>query len=161
MPANIRKLLKDCTPPVLPSLPPHPSYDQAAMDPSKLLVSPGTSTTTVDIVYGLHPDSSTGGCVVQRSFEDSLLAEGVTSVRVHVASTAESAEQVFQDLQEAEESGERAEGCSRVLIIDGIALLFMRDRLHALKSPASPGGGVSNGVGRRRILVGFVHCPFR
>ena len=104
--------------------------------------------------------------MVQRTFEDDLLAAGVRGIRLHVASTAESAEQVFerlqqQDLKEAGEGG----GRSRVLIIDGIALLFLRHRLPALKSPPVEEAGVDKeggaGTRRRRLMVGFVHCPFR
>lgn len=109
------------------------------------------------MVYGLHPDSTTGGCVIQRSFEDSLRAEGITSVRVHVASTHSSAERVFQYLlgiDRQEESGMVRSSCikatPRLLIVDGIALMFMRDKLQVLKeeNPA-------------QLLVGFVHFPFR
>lgn len=113
----------------------------------------------VDIVYGLPPDSSTGGCVVQRTFEDDLRAVGVSDVRLHVASTAASAERVFERLQEQESEEGGEEGRSRVLIIDGIALLFLRHKLPALRNPAIEPGG--NKGGRRRLLVGFVHCPFR
>eukprot|EP00903_Cladosiphon_okamuranus_P007058 g6861.t1 len=128
----------------------------------------------VDFVYGLPPDSSTGGCVVQRSFEEDLrAAPGVVSVNVHVASDPASAERVFRLLQQQEEEEDEGEvgvcGAgnekggeprSRVLIIDGIALLFLRERLHELRSPRSAndgGGGTRRG---RRVLAGFVHCPF-
>lgn len=120
----------------------------------------------VDIVYGLPPDSTTGGCVVQRTFEDDLHAVGVSNIRLHVASTAESAEQVFERLQQQElkEAGEAGGGevRSRVLIIDGIALLFLRHRLSALRRPPVEAGVSEGGTRiRHRLLVGFIHCPFR
>lgn len=141
-----------------------PSRDQVA---TNLPATLATQAVVVDIVYGLHPDSSTGGCIVQRSFEDNLRAAGVTSIHVHVASTATSAEQVFKRLQEqeaaAEEEEEEAEKQqlrSRVLIIDGIALLFLREKLQALRrNPLGRGAG--NCARARRVLVGFIHCPFR
>ncbi|CAB1119126.1 unnamed protein product [Ectocarpus sp. CCAP 1310/34] len=109
----------------------------------------------VDFVYGLHPSSATGGCVVQRSFEDDLRADpGVASVNVHVASDAASAKSVFDLLRrQGGVEEERGDGPpSRALIIDGIALLFLRDRLHELV--AGRGGPWS-------IVAGFIHCPFR
>lgn len=119
----------------------------------------------VDFVYGLPPDTSTGGCVVQRSFEEDLrVAANVSSVNVHVASDAASAERVFRLLQrqdmEEEDAAAAAAACPRLLIIDGIALLFLRERLHELRAPAGVEG---NGGSRRsrRVLAGFVHCPFR
>ncbi|CAN0181037.1 unnamed protein product, partial [Ectocarpus sp. 13 AM-2016] len=108
----------------------------------------------VDFVYGLHPSSATGGCVVQRSFEDDLRASpGVASVNVHVASDPASAKRVFELLRrQGELEEERGEGPpSRVLIIDGIALLFLRDRLHEL---------VEGRGGPWSIVAGFIHCPF-
>lgn len=122
----------------------------------------------VDFVYGLHPDSSTGGCVVQRSFEDDLrAAAGVVSVNVHVASDRASAERVFRLLQQQDEENDAGgagagggdEPRSRVLIIDGIALLFLRERLHELRSPRGAKGDATRRA--RRVLAGFVHCPFR
>lgn len=120
-------------------------------------VAASTSVAVVDMVYGLHPDSTTGGCVVQRSFEDSLRAEGITSIRVHVASTPSSAERVFHRLLGIDGQGESGivrsccgKAIPRVLIVDGIALMFMRDRLRALKEETPA-----------RLLVGFVHFPFR
>lgn len=117
----------------------------------------------VDFVYGLPPDTSTGGCVVQRSFEEDLrVAANVSLVNVHVASDAASAERVFRLLQrqDREEDATAAAACPRLLIIDGIALLFLRERLHELRAP----GGVEGDGGSRRsrrVLAGFVHCPFR
>lgn len=110
----------------------------------------------VDMVYGLNPNSTTGGCVVQRSFEESLLASGgIASIRVHVASSLPSAEKVVRRLQEEDNGGETA--YSRVLIIDGIALLFLREKLEVLKRSLGKRGGASS----QRVMVGFVHCPFR
>lgn len=112
----------------------------------------------MDIVYGLHPNTSTGGCVVQRSFEDSLRAAGVQSIRAHVASTPESAEQVFQSLRRQEEETDLGSH-SRVLIVDGIALLFLREKMHELRSLFGIEHGTAAGV--PRALIGFIHCPFR
>lgn len=130
----------------------------------------------VDFVYGLPPDSSTGGCVVQRSFEEDLrAAAGVVAVNAHVASDPASAERVFRLLRQQDEEEEEddaggaeagpGEGLddpprSRVLIIDGIALLFLRERLHELGSRWSERKGDATRRGRR-VLAGFVHCPFR
>ncbi|CAN0534583.1 unnamed protein product, partial [Ectocarpus sp. 12 AP-2014] len=108
----------------------------------------------VDFVYGLHPSSATGGCVVQKAFEDDLRAgPGVASVNVHVASDPASAKRVFELLRrQGELEEERGDGPpSRILIIDGIALLFLRDRLHELVG--GPGGPWS-------VVAGFIHCPF-
>lgn len=107
-----------------------------------------------DFIYGLHPNSPTGGCVVQRSFEKDLRGvAGVRSVNVHVASDPSSAEGVFELLQrqkqgEKERCEKGDEKPSGVLIIDGIALLFLRDRLQELRRS-------------RRVMVGFIHSPFR
>ncbi|CAM9321298.1 unnamed protein product, partial [Ectocarpus sp. 6 AP-2014] len=111
------------------------------------------AASEVDFVYGLPPGSATGGCVVQRSFEDDLRAgPGVASVNVHVASDPASAKRVFELLRRQGELEERGVGPpSRVLIIDGIALLFLRDRLHEL---------VGGRGGPWNIVAGFIHCPF-
>lgn len=137
--------------------------------PVHLQAAAARGAAVVDFVYGLPPDSSTGGCVVQRSFEQDLrAAPGVVSVNVHVASDPASARRVFRLLQQQDDKEEGACGVggeprSRVLIIDGIALLFLRERLHELRSPRSAKGGGGGGGARRarRVLAGFVHCPFR
>ncbi|CAM9645233.1 unnamed protein product, partial [Hapterophycus canaliculatus] len=114
----------------------------------------GQAGEVFDFIYGLHPNSPTGGCVVQRSFEDDLRGTaGVGAVNVHVASDRASAEGVFELLQkqkqrEQERREKGREGWpSGVLIIDGIALLFLRDRLEELRRS-------------RRVMAGFIHSPF-
>ncbi|CAM9610314.1 unnamed protein product [Sphacelaria rigidula] len=109
----------------------------------------------VDLVYGLPPDSTTGGCVVQRSFEHDLRTAGAT-VRTYVGSTLQSAAAVYRTLMDGDREHDN-EATNRVLLVDGIALLFLRDKLQALRDGG--GGGNSRSSTGRRFLVGLVHCP--